>query len=71
MNSNSIFFLLYSLFPGLAAFPEISIFCDKYTGFILGATKIAANERTHCGLKIRVQVLDNFDQKKFCGPLNI
>ena len=71
MNINLIFFLLYLSFPGFMAFPGISNFCNKYTGFIPGATKIALNGRIHCDLKIRVQVLNNFDQKKFCAPLNI
>ena len=71
MNIDLNFFLLYLSFPGFMAFPGISNFCNKYTGFIPGATKIALNGRTHCELKIRVQVLNIFDQKKFCEPLNI
>ena len=71
MNGYLILFLLYSSFPGFAAFPGISIFCNKYTGFILGAMKIASNGRIYCVLKIRVQVFNNFTQKKFCEPLNI
>ena len=71
MNINLIFFLLGLSFPGFMAFPGISNFCNKYTGFIPGATKLAANGRLQWELKIRVQVFQNFNQKKFCGPLNI
>ena len=67
MNIDLNFFLLYLSFPGFMAFPGISNFCNKYTGFIPGATKLAANGRLQWELKIRVQVFQNFNQKKFCG----
>ena len=65
------FFLGYLSFPGFPAFPGILNFCNKYTGFVPGSTKIAVNGRIHCELKIRVQVFENFNHRKFCGPLNI
>ena len=58
-------------FPGFPAFPGILIFRQKYISFTLEVAKIALNGSVYCELKIRVQVLENFNQTEFCGPLNI
>ena len=57
--------------PGFWTFPGIWILWNKYTGFGQGASKIVVNGRIHCELQIRVQVFENSNQRKFCGPLNI
>ena len=58
-------------FPGFSAFPGILIFWKKYTDFSLGVAKIALNGSVYCELKICVQVLENFNHREFCGPVNI
>ena len=58
-------------FPGFLAFPGILIFRQKYTGFPLGVAKIALHGSVYHELKIRVQVLENFNQRALYGPLNI
>ena len=65
------FFLGYLSFPGFPPFPGIWNFSNKYRGFVPGSTKIAVNGRIHCELQIRVQDFENFNQRKFCEPLNI
>ena len=57
-------------FPGFLAFPGILIFRQKYTGFTFGVAKVALDGSIYCELKIRGQVLENFNQGEFCGPLN-
>ena len=71
VNIKVILSLGHPSFPGFPAFPGILNFCNKYTGFVPRAAKIVLNGRIHCELQIRVQDFENFNQRKFCEPLNI
>ena len=71
MNINALFFSGVCPLPGFPAFPGILIFRQKYISFTPRVAEIALNGSIYYELKIRVQVLENFNQRAFCGPLNI